>query len=99
MPEKTQTPRVEDAPSPDALGSGFPQVPASHPRFSVQDLAEPTRRLIESEFSEDFDLLGFPRLDPCCEESGRGGKDEGASIRFRKVGFRVGAAQPEALKN
>eukprot|EP00439_Symbiodinium_sp_Y106_P019635 s3830_g2.t1 len=55
------------------------------PRFSVQDLAEPTRRLIESEFSEDFDLLGFPRLDPCCEESGRGGKDEGASIRFRKV--------------
>ena len=60
------------------------------PRFSVQDLAEPTRRLIESEFSEDFDLLGFPRLDPCCEESGRGGKDEGASIRFRKVGFRVG---------
>ena len=69
------------------------------PRFSVQDLAEPTRRLIESEFSEDFDLLGFPRLDPCCEESGRGGKDEGANIRFRKVGFRVGAAQPEALKN
>ncbi|OLQ05923.1 Calcium-dependent protein kinase 34 [Symbiodinium microadriaticum] len=32
------------------------------PRFSVEDLAEPTRRLIESEFSEDFDLLGFSRL-------------------------------------
>ena len=67
------------------------------PRFSVEDLAEPTRRLIESEFSEDFDLLGFSRLDPRCEETGRGGgEDEGASIRPRKVAFRVGSSRPPA---
>ena len=33
------------------------------PRFSVKDLDETTRSMIEQIFAKDFDLLGFKRLE------------------------------------
>ncbi|CAK9076700.1 Ubiquitin-like domain-containing protein [Durusdinium trenchii] len=55
-------------------GIDFPPLPrvneSEMPKFSVEDLDQVTRDLIESGFAKDFDLLGFQRLDPT--RSGKG---------------------------
>ena len=47
-------------------GCDFPQIPRTNesemPKFTVDDLEDETRALIESEFSDDFSLLGFQKL-------------------------------------
>mmetsp|Transcript_9958 Transcript_9958/g.20609 ORF Transcript_9958/g.20609 Transcript_9958/m.20609 type:complete len:283 (-) Transcript_9958:3-851(-) len=48
---------------------------SSMPRFTIWDLTAETCRLVESEYAEDFDLLGYPRLT-LDGQDGKGPREE-----------------------